>query len=44
MIVPFSNFDGPAHTMLSFGFSDGKKLVISAEVRKERGESFAALA
>ncbi len=44
MIVPFSNFDGPAHMMLSFGFSDGKKLVISAEVRKERGESFAAIA
>ena len=43
MIVPFSNFDGPAHTMLSFGFSDGKKLVVSAEVRKEKGESFAAI-
>ena len=43
MIVPFSNFDGPAHTMLSFGFADGKKVVISAEIRKERGESFDAL-
>ncbi|MCH8518751.1 DUF4105 domain-containing protein [Candidatus Gracilibacteria bacterium] len=42
-ITPFSDRDGPAHTMLSFSFSDGKHIVISAEVRKERGESFSIL-
>lgn len=42
-ITPFSDRDGPAHTMLSFTFSDGKHLVISAEIRKERGESFSIL-
>lgn len=40
IIEPFSNVDGPAHTMLSFGFSDGSYVVISAEIRKEKGESF----
>ncbi len=43
MIIPFSNLDGPAHTMLSFSFSGGQHVVISAEVRKERGESFDAV-
>jgi hypothetical protein len=36
IIEPFGAFDGPAHTMLSFGFSDGEYLVISAEIRKEQ--------
>lgn len=40
IIEPFSKHDGPAHTMLSFGFSDGTNVVISAEIRKEKGESF----
>lgn len=43
IITPFSDKDGPAHTMLSFSFSGGKNLVISAELRKERGETFDAL-
>lgn len=43
MIVPFGDFDGPAHTMLSFTFSGGQHVVISAEVRKERGEDFNAV-
>lgn len=43
IITPFSDKDGPAHTMLSFSFSGGKNVVISAELRKERGESFNAL-
>ncbi len=42
-ITPFSDRDGPAHTMLSFSFSDGKHIIISAEVRKERWESFSIL-
>jgi Domain of unknown function (DUF4105) len=42
-ITPFSDRDGPAHTMLSFGFSGWQYLTISAELRKERGESFDAV-
>jgi hypothetical protein len=37
---------GPAiaHTLVSFGFDDGRQLVFSVEVRKERGEEYSALA
>ena len=31
---------GPAHGMLSFGFADGRFLVLSVEARKEVGESY----
>ncbi|HMM77740.1 MAG TPA: DUF4105 domain-containing protein [Gammaproteobacteria bacterium] len=36
---------GPAiaHTMLSFGFTDGNHLAISIETRKERGEGYSTL-
>ncbi|KAF1044113.1 MAG: hypothetical protein GAK35_01901 [Herbaspirillum frisingense] len=36
---------GPAiaHTLVSFGFDDGRRLVFSLEIRKEKGESFSAL-
>ncbi|MDJ1624235.1 Lnb N-terminal periplasmic domain-containing protein [Stenotrophomonas sepilia] len=36
---------GPAiaHTLISFGFEDGRQVVFSLEIRKERGESFSAL-
>ncbi|PTT51395.1 hypothetical protein DBR33_06220 [Stenotrophomonas sp. HMWF022] len=36
---------GPAiaHTLVSFGFEDGRHLVFSLEIRKEHGESFSAL-
>ena len=36
---------GPAiaHTLVSFGFDDGRHLVFSVEIRKEQGESFSAL-
>ena len=42
-ITPFSDRDGPAHTMLSFTFEDGRHLVISAELRKQRWQTFDAL-
>lgn len=32
-----------AHTLVTFGFSDGRKLTLSLEIRKERTESFSAL-
>ena len=37
---------GPAiaHTLVSFGFADGRYLTFSIEIRKERGESFDGLA
>ena len=36
---------GPAiaHTLVSFGFADGRQLVFSLEIRKEHDESFSAL-
>jgi len=43
MVEPFSDWRGPAHTLLSFGFSDGQYIGISVEIRKERGESFSPL-
>lgn len=36
LIEPFSSKEGPAHTMLSFEFSDGRFLAVSAEIRKEK--------
>jgi hypothetical protein len=40
-----SYWDGPAiaHTLVSFGFADGRHLVFSVEIRKERGEQFSEL-
>lgn len=37
---------GPAiaHTLVSFGFADGRQLVFSIEIRKKRGEQFSAVA
>lgn len=32
-----------AHTLVSFGFKDGRKLVFSLEIRKERHETFSAV-
>lgn len=32
-----------AHTLVSFGFSDGQRLVFSLEIRKERDETFSAI-
>ncbi|HEY9215506.1 MAG TPA: DUF4105 domain-containing protein [Ancylobacter sp.] len=32
-----------AHTLISFGFSDGQHLVFSAEIRRERGEEFSEI-
>lgn len=32
-----------AHTLVSFGFADGRQLVLSMEIRKERGETFSAI-
>jgi hypothetical protein len=43
--VALSYWMGPAiaHTLVSFGFDDGRYLTFSIEIRKERGESFSAI-
>ncbi|MFT4178266.1 MAG: DUF4105 domain-containing protein [Thermomonas sp.] len=33
-----------AHTLVSFGFDDGRQVVFSLEIRKEQGEAFSAIA
>jgi len=41
MVEPFSGHGaGAAHTLVSFGFAGGDYVAISAEIRKEKGESF----
>ncbi len=39
-------FMGPliAHSMVSFGFSDGRHLMFSIEIRRRRGDAFSAIA
>ncbi|WP_044280857.1 DUF4105 domain-containing protein [Myxococcus stipitatus] len=43
IVEPFSGFFGAAHTMVSFGFADGRYVVFSVEIRREKGETFSAL-
>lgn len=41
LVEPFdTDSQGPAHTLLSFEFEGDEFLAISAEIRKEKGESF----
>ncbi|MGH8051799.1 MAG: DUF4105 domain-containing protein [Arenimonas sp.] len=40
VVEPFSDWRGPAHTFLSFGFGNDEYVAISVEIRKEKGESF----
>lgn len=43
VVEPFTDGLGAAHTMVSFGFADGRYLTFSVEVRRERGERFSVL-
>jgi hypothetical protein len=43
-IAPFSGFGGVAHTYFVFDFTDQPPLAISVEARREKGESYGALA
>jgi len=43
VVEPFEGVQGPAHTLVSFGFRDHQYLAISAEIRKEVGETFSPL-
>lgn len=43
IVVPFKETPLLAHTMLSFGFSDGTYLVFSVEARLQKGQNYAAV-
>ncbi|HRH26051.1 MAG TPA: DUF4105 domain-containing protein [Candidatus Paceibacterota bacterium] len=47
IVEPFSDWEGSAHTFLTFGFGESESTAeyvsISVEIRKEQGESFSAL-
>jgi hypothetical protein len=43
LVEPFEGLQGPAHTLVSFGFRGHQYLAISAEIRKEVGETFSPL-
>ncbi|MFT5527097.1 MAG: hypothetical protein ACI9HK_005079 [Pirellulaceae bacterium] len=40
VVVPFTDAPNLAHTMLSFGFRDGRHFIISVEARMEVGEAY----
>jgi len=43
IVVPFADTPSIAHVMLSFGFDDRDFLVLSVEIRKEKGEKYSAV-
>lgn len=43
LVEPFEGLQGPAHTLVSFGFGGDEFVAISVEIRKEIGESFSPL-
>lgn len=42
IVEPFSDWEGAAHTFLSFGFEDDEYIAVSVEIRKEEGEKFSS--
>lgn len=40
MVLSYWGSPAIAHTLVSFGFTDGRQVVFSVEIRKERGEEF----
>lgn len=43
LIVSYWMGPAIAHTLVSFGFEDGRQLVFSVEIRRQRGEAFSAI-
>lgn len=43
VVCPFNNAAALAHTMISFGLSDGTQICVSGEVRKEKTEDYSAV-
>jgi Domain of unknown function (DUF4105) len=44
LIVSYWDLPGVAHVLVSFGFDDGAHVAFSVEIRRERGQSFSAIA
>jgi hypothetical protein len=44
LIMSYWAGEAIAHTMISFGFDDGRRLVFSIETRKEQGETYSSIA
>lgn len=44
VILSYWGIDAIAHTLVSFGFSDGRRVVFSVEIRKEMTEQFSSIA
>ncbi len=44
LFLSYWSSEAIAHTLVSFGFADGQRVVFSGEIRRERGESFSAIA
>lgn len=43
IVEPFSSIRGFAHTMFSFNFKDGRHVMVSVEIRKQKGDVYSAL-
>lgn len=43
MVLSYWGSPAIAHTLVSFGFRDGRQVVFSVEIRKERGEQFSEI-
>jgi len=43
LILSYWTIEAIAHTLVSFGFDDGRQLVFSVEIRKERHEKFSSI-
>lgn len=43
LIVSYWTVPAIAHTLVSFGFNDGRHVVFSVEIRKEKGEEFSEI-
>ena len=43
LLVYFADWEGVAHTFLSFGFADGERIALSVEARRAAGEPYALL-
>jgi len=43
VILSYWTHPAIAHTLISFGFADGRHLVFSAEIRKKKGQEFSSL-
>ena len=43
MILSYWSYQAIAHVLISFGFSDGKHVVFSVEIRRQRGDGFSEI-